>query len=96
MIETGASLVGGLIALLVGGEMLVRGAVRLAEKAGVTPLIVGLVIVGFGTSTPELMTSVEHVFIGGREVPLTSRQTELRDRYRRLDENAREYGRGTP
>ncbi len=44
----------------------------------------------------ELMTSVEHVFIGGREVPLTSRQTELRDRYRRLDENVRVYGRGTP
>lgn len=39
----------------------------------------------------ELMTSVEHVFIGGREVPLTSRQTELRDRYRRLDENVRVY-----
>jgi hypothetical protein len=46
MIETFALLIGGLIALLIGGELLVRGAVRLAEKAGVTPLVVGLVIVG--------------------------------------------------
>jgi imidazolonepropionase-like amidohydrolase len=44
----------------------------------------------------ELMTNVEHVFIGGREVPLTSRQTELRDRYRRIDDLGRTYGRGTP
>jgi len=64
MIETFALLIGGLIALLIGGELLVRGAVRLAEKAGVTPLVVGLVIVGFGTSTPELMTSVEAAMAG--------------------------------
>ena len=51
--------VAGLVALVVGGELLVRGAVQLAERARVTPLIVGLVIVGFGTSMPELVTSVE-------------------------------------
>ncbi len=43
----------------------------------------------------ELLTEVEHVFIGGREMPLTSRHTELRDRYRRLDDVNRTYGRGT-
>ena len=59
MIESVAYLVIGLAALLVGGEILVRGAVKLASRAGVTPLIVGLVIVGFGTSMPELVTSVE-------------------------------------
>ncbi|WP_421989930.1 calcium/sodium antiporter [Qipengyuania sp.] len=59
-----ASLVGGLIALLVGGELLVRGAVGLAERAGVTPLVIGLVIVGFGTSMPELVTSVEAALAG--------------------------------
>lgn len=64
MFETIALLFVGLIGLLIGGELLVRGAVRLAEKAGVTPLIVGLVIVGFGTSTPELMTSVEAAMAG--------------------------------
>lgn len=58
------SLVGGLVALLVGGELLVRGAVGLAERAGVTPLIIGLVIVGFGTSMPELVTSVEAALAG--------------------------------
>lgn len=68
VIETIALLVGGLAALLVGGELLVRGAVRLAEKAGVTPLIVGLVIVGFGTSTPELMTSVEAALAGSPSI----------------------------
>ncbi len=41
----------------------------------------------------ELMTGVEHVFIGGREVPLRSRQTELRDRYRRVDDLGRVYAR---
>lgn len=54
----------GLAALIFGGELLVRGAVRLAERAGVAPLVVGLVIVGFGTSMPELVTSVEAVMMG--------------------------------
>ena len=57
-------LLGGLAALLAGGELLVRGAVALAERAGVTPLVIGLVIVGFGTSTPELVTSLEAVLAG--------------------------------
>ncbi|WP_375289366.1 calcium/sodium antiporter [Qipengyuania sp.] len=64
MIETIALLMGGLAALLIGGELLVRGAVGLAERAGVTPLIVGLVIVGFGTSAPELVASVEAALAG--------------------------------
>ena len=42
----------GLVALVIGGELLVRGAVGLAEKAGVTPLAVGLVIVAEGSSSP--------------------------------------------
>ncbi|HYR07803.1 MAG TPA: amidohydrolase family protein [Longimicrobium sp.] len=41
----------------------------------------------------ELLTDVEHVFIRGREVPLVSRETLLRDRYMNLDENARSYPR---
>ena len=64
MIETIVMLACGLSALLIGGEVLVRGAVGLAERAGVTPLIVGLVIVGFGTSMPELVTSVEAALAG--------------------------------
>ena len=54
----------GLVGLLVGGELLVRGAVRIAERAGVTPLVIGLVIVGFGTSMPELVASVQAALAG--------------------------------
>ena len=48
----------GLLMLLVGGELLVRGAVASATALGVSPLLIGLTLVGFGTSTPELVTSV--------------------------------------
>jgi cation:H+ antiporter len=48
----------GLVMLLVGGELLVRGAVASAKAMGVSPLLIGLTLVGFGTSTPELVTSV--------------------------------------
>jgi len=51
-------ILGGLILLAVGGESLVRGAVGVARTLGVSPLLTGLVIVGFGTSTPELVTSL--------------------------------------
>lgn len=49
---------GGLLALLLGGEALVRGAVIVAQRAGLSPMVIGLTLVGFGTSTPELMTSL--------------------------------------
>lgn len=48
----------GIILLAAGGEILVRGAVSAARSLGVSPLLVGLTVVGFGTSTPELVTSV--------------------------------------
>ena len=48
----------GLVLLVVGGELLVRGAVASATALGVSPLLIGLTLVGFGTSTPELVTSV--------------------------------------
>lgn len=52
-------LLGGFVILIVGGELLVRGAVRVAERAGMSELLIGLTIVGFGTSAPELVASVE-------------------------------------
>jgi len=64
MTTTVLTLVGGLILLVIGGELLVRGSVRVAEKLGVSPLLIGLTLVGFGTSTPELVTSVEASLIG--------------------------------
>jgi cation:H+ antiporter len=57
------SLLGGLVLLIVGGELLVRGSVRVAERLGVSPLLIGITLVGFGTSTPELVTSVQAALI---------------------------------
>lgn len=50
--------IGGIAVLLAGGELLVRGATALARKLGVPALIVGLTIVAFGTSAPEMVVSV--------------------------------------
>jgi cation:H+ antiporter len=55
---------GGLIYLLLGGDLLVRGAVSLARKANLSPMLVGLTIVAIGTSAPELFTSVQAAFQG--------------------------------
>lgn len=57
--QTWLFLIGGLFLLVAGGELLVRGAVQLASRLGVSPLVIGLTLVGFGTSTPELVTSVQ-------------------------------------
>lgn len=57
-------LLGGLALLLVGGEFLVRGSVKVASAFGVSPLLIGLTLVGFGTSTPELVTSIQAALIG--------------------------------
>jgi len=55
-------LIAGLALLLFAGDYLVRGAVALAEKLGISPLIIGLTIVAFGTSAPELFVSLEAAF----------------------------------
>lgn len=70
MVMTLVSLAGGLALLVVGGELLVRGSVRVAERLGVSPLLIGLTLVGFGTSTPELVTSVEAARIGAPGIAL--------------------------
>jgi len=57
-------LLGGFVLLIVGGELLVRGAVRVAAAIGVSPLVIGLTLVGFGTSAPELVTSVQAALSG--------------------------------
>lgn len=59
MLEIWLPLIVGLVLLIVGGELLVRGAVQIATGLGVSPLVIGLTLVGFGTSTPELVTSVQ-------------------------------------
>ena len=57
-------LAAGLALLVVGGDLLVRGAVAFAVMARVSPLLIGLTVVGFGTSMPELATSLEAAFSG--------------------------------
>lgn len=51
-------LVASLLLLTLGAEFLVRGSVALAERLGMSSFVIGLTIVGFGTSTPELVTSL--------------------------------------
>ena len=51
----------GLLLLFVGGESLVRGSVAVAKRLGVSELVIGLTLVGFGTSMPELVTSLRAV-----------------------------------
>lgn len=53
-----AMLAGGLVLLYFGAEWLVAGAARLAESLGVAPLIVGLTVVAYGTSAPELVVGI--------------------------------------
>lgn len=57
-------LAGGLLGLFLGGDWLVRGASQIAARFNVPPLIIGLTIVGFGTSTPELLVSLQAAFDG--------------------------------
>ena len=61
---TTLSLLAGFILLLGGGEYLVRGAGALALRFGLSHLVVGIVIVGFGTSVPELVASVQAAMAG--------------------------------
>lgn len=54
----------GVVLLTVGGDTLVRGASTAARSLGVSPLLIGLTLVGFGTSTPELVTSLTAAMAG--------------------------------
>ena len=60
----------GLVLLVVGADALVRGAVALARRAGVSNLLIGLTVVAFGTSTPEVAVSVESAVMGRGGVAL--------------------------
>ncbi len=48
----------GVVALMVGAESLVRGSSRLAARSGLSPVVIGLTVVAFGTSAPELAVSI--------------------------------------
>lgn len=63
-------LVGGLLLLAGGGEATVRGAVAVARRLGMSELLIGLVLVGLGTSMPELLTSVNSALAGSPGIAL--------------------------
>jgi len=54
----------GLVALFFGGEYLVRGATAVAKHFRLSPMVIGLTIVGFGTSAPELLVSIQAAMAG--------------------------------
>jgi cation:H+ antiporter len=60
----------GLGLLIAGAEALVRGSASLAAALGVPPLIVGLTVVAFGTSSPEIVVSVQAAFAGRADIAL--------------------------
>lgn len=60
----------GLAGLFFGGEALVRGSVNIAHRMSISPLIIGLTVVGFGTSTPELLVSVQAALRGVPDIAI--------------------------
>jgi len=63
-------LAGGLVMLFLGAEGLIRGSSNLAIKIGITPLVVGLTVVAFGTSAPELVVSLNAALKGNSSISL--------------------------
>lgn len=62
--------IAGLLALFFGGEALVRGSVGIARRMSISPLLIGLTVVGFGTSTPELLVSVQAAWSGVPDIAI--------------------------
>ena len=60
----------GVVALVAGAELLVRGAARIAARFGISPLVIGLTVVAFGTSSPELAVSAAAATSGAADIAL--------------------------
>lgn len=60
----------GTIGLFLGGESLIRGSSSLAIRIGISPLVVGLTIVAFATSSPELLVSLKAAIMGNSSIAL--------------------------
>ncbi|HAC66207.1 MAG TPA: sodium:calcium antiporter [Cyanothece sp. UBA12306] len=63
-------LLAGLVLLVIGAEMLVKGASNLAVSLGVSPLVIGLTIVAYGTSSPEMAVAIQSSFAGKAGIAL--------------------------
>lgn len=60
----------GLATLIVGGEFLVSGAVGIAKKAQISTLVIGMTVISFGTSAPELIVSIKAALEGNPEIAI--------------------------
>jgi len=60
----------GIGLLILGAELLVRGASRLAAAVGISPLVIGLTVVAYGTSSPEMAVSVQSALAGQADIAL--------------------------
>lgn len=69
-ITHGVMLIGGIALTVSGAEILVRGAVSIAQWAGISTGIIGLTIVAFGTSSPELVTTLVSTYRNDRDVAI--------------------------
>ncbi|MEM9739193.1 MAG: calcium/sodium antiporter [Pseudomonadota bacterium] len=65
-----AALVGGLVLLAFAGDFLVAGAVSVAQRLGISPLVAGIFIVGFGTSAPEMVVAIDAAIKGYPSIAL--------------------------
>jgi cation:H+ antiporter len=63
-------LIAGLVLLVFGAELLVRGASQIAAIAGLSPLVIGLTIVAYGTSSPEMAVSIQSSWVGQADLAL--------------------------
>ncbi|MHB0765194.1 calcium/sodium antiporter [Stutzerimonas sp. NM35] len=63
-------LLAGLVLLVAGAEVLVRGAAKLAAQFGISPLVIGLTVVAFGTSAPETAVSVQAALNGSGDIAI--------------------------
>lgn len=70
MATTIVLLIIGLIVLIIGGDYLVKGSSSIALRLHISPLVVGLTIVAFGTSAPELLISVQSALKGSPDIAL--------------------------
>ncbi len=64
------SVIGGLILLVIAGDKLVEGSVAIAEKLHISRLIIGITIVSFGTSVPELLVGIDSALSGAPDIAL--------------------------
>jgi len=60
----------GLLLLFIGGEALVRGSVVLSKRLGISAILIGVVVVGFGTSAPEMIVSIQASLKGQPDIAL--------------------------